>query len=185
MWLLTCFVFWIWNETDEYTLIYSKTCVRQPLSKRPKIGFQYQISLNAGQKYWRMLQGEHSAILSTFIKLPFVIKIFVLSIFKWPFYTGFYCFVVRYFISILVLQSSWWGRDSWLLCLVCLPGVSWLLRGSSSQCHVFVCSLWLWYFLIILTYYYILYINKWASTCDFVIISQWWHGMAMILSSTL
>ena len=36
-----------------------------------------------------MLQGEHSAILSTFIKLPFVIKIFVLSIFEWPFYTGF------------------------------------------------------------------------------------------------
>ena len=36
-----------------------------------------------------MLQGEHSAILSTFIKLPFVIKIFVLSIFEWPLYTGF------------------------------------------------------------------------------------------------
>ena len=36
-----------------------------------------------------MLQGEHSAILSTFIKLPFVMKIFVLSIFEWPFYTGF------------------------------------------------------------------------------------------------
>ena len=31
---------------------------------------------------------EHSAILSTFIKLPFVIKIFVLSIFEGPFYTG-------------------------------------------------------------------------------------------------
>ena len=31
-----------------------------------------------------MLQGEHSAILSTFIKLPFVIKIFVVSIFEWP-----------------------------------------------------------------------------------------------------
>ena len=45
--------------------------------------------LNAGQKYCRMLQGEHSAILLTFIKLPFVIKIFVLSIFEWPFYTGF------------------------------------------------------------------------------------------------
>ena len=30
------------------------------------------------------LQGEHSAIFSTFIKLPFVIKIFVLSIFEWP-----------------------------------------------------------------------------------------------------
>ena len=37
-----------------------------------------------------MLQGEHSAILSTFIKLPFVIlMIFVLSIFEWPLNTGF------------------------------------------------------------------------------------------------
>ena len=36
-----------------------------------------------------MLQGEHSAILSTFIKLLFVIKIFVLSIFEWPFKSGF------------------------------------------------------------------------------------------------
>ena len=35
---------------------------------------------------------EHSAILSTFIKLPFVIKTFVLSIFEWPFYTSFAVF---------------------------------------------------------------------------------------------
>ena len=68
---------------------HSKTCVKRPLSKRPKIGFQDQLSLNAGQKYCRMLQVENSAILSTFIKLPFVIKIFVLFIFEWPFYTGF------------------------------------------------------------------------------------------------
>ena len=41
-----------------------------------------------------MLQGEHSAILLTFIKLPFVIKIFVLSIFEWLFYKGFtVCFL--------------------------------------------------------------------------------------------
>ena len=32
-----------------------------------------------------MLQGEHSAILLTSIKLPIVIKIFVLSIFEWLF----------------------------------------------------------------------------------------------------
>ena len=32
---------------------------------------------------------EHSAIFLTCIKLPFVITIFVLSIFEWPFYTGF------------------------------------------------------------------------------------------------
>ena len=62
-------------------MFYSKTCVKRPLSKRPKIGFQDQLWLNAG---W-----EHSTILSTFIKLPFVIKIFAMSIFEWPFYTGF------------------------------------------------------------------------------------------------
>ena len=27
------------------------------------------------------------------------------------------CFVVRYFMSSLVLQSSWLGRESWLLCV--------------------------------------------------------------------
>ena len=54
-----------------------------------KNGFQDQLSLNAGQKYCRMLQVEHSAILSTFIKLPIIIKIYVLSIFEWQFYTGF------------------------------------------------------------------------------------------------
>ena len=36
-----------------------------------------------------MLRGEHSAILSAFIKLPFLIKIFVLSIFEWLLKTGF------------------------------------------------------------------------------------------------
>ena len=97
-------------------LQYSKTCVKLTLSKRLKIGFQDQLLLNASQKHCRMLQGEHSrmlqgehsAILSTFIKLPFVIKqIFVLSIFEWPFYTG---FTVPYFIhgrahEIMVLVS--------------------------------------------------------------------------------
>ena len=48
--------------------------------RRPKIGFQDRFLLNAGQKYCRM----HSAILLTFIKLPFVIKIFGLSNFEWP-----------------------------------------------------------------------------------------------------
>ena len=59
--------------------------------------FQDQLSHNAGQKYCRMLKKGHSAILSTFIKLPIVIKVFVLSLFKWPFYTG---FIVYYFQDI-------------------------------------------------------------------------------------
>ena len=61
-----------------------------------QVGFQAQLSLNASQKYCRMLQGEHSAILLTFIqKLSFVIKIFVLSFFEWPFYTGFTIFLLN------------------------------------------------------------------------------------------
>ena len=42
-----------------------------------------------------MLQGEHSAIVSTFIKLPFVIKIFLLTIFEWPLYTDFTLLIIR------------------------------------------------------------------------------------------
>ena len=53
------------------------------------MGFQDQLSLNAGQKYCRMLQGEHSAILSTCIELPHGFRTFVLSIFEWPLKTGF------------------------------------------------------------------------------------------------
>ena len=53
------------------------------------MGFQDQLSLNAGQKYCRMLQGEHSAILSTCINLPHGFKTFVLSFFEWPLKTGF------------------------------------------------------------------------------------------------
>ena len=57
--------------------------------------------------YYRLMQvksiaecSKHSAILSTFIKLPVVIKTYVLSIFEWPFYTGFtvqqYMYIVPY-----------------------------------------------------------------------------------------
>ena len=82
---------------------YSKTCLKQPLSKRKQVGFQDQLSLNAVQKYCRMLQGEHSAILLTFIKLPFVIKIFVLTIFEWPFYSG---FTVHVFSKVLLWSKQ-------------------------------------------------------------------------------
>ena len=56
--------------------LYSKTCLKRPLKKED------QVSLNADQKYCRMLQGGHSAILLIFIKLPFFIKIFALSFFE-------------------------------------------------------------------------------------------------------
>ena len=48
-----------------------------------------------------MLQEVHSAMLLTFIKLTSVIKIFVLSIFEWPFKKGFtvFCTCVRSIIN--------------------------------------------------------------------------------------
>ena len=78
-----------WGEGDcgfspsKNIRIYSKTCLKRPLIKNSKNGFQYRSSLNAGQKYCRMLQGEHSAILLTCLKLPNDLKPFVLSIFEW------------------------------------------------------------------------------------------------------
>ena len=53
---------------------------------------------------------ELSAILSTFIKLPYVIKTFVLSIFEWPFYTG---FLVEYHINYItnLLKRSMVNED--------------------------------------------------------------------------
>ena len=62
----------------------------------------------AGQKYCRMLPFAQDAPRGafcnplTFIKLPFVIKIFVLSIFVWPFYTGFTLCVMSYVCAINV-----------------------------------------------------------------------------------
>ena len=87
--VLKLMVILLMYTTPAILLMYPTPTFKRPLSKRPKIGFQYQLLLNEGQKDCRMLQGEHFAILSTFISLPFVIKIFVLYIFDWPFYTGF------------------------------------------------------------------------------------------------
>ena len=57
--------------------------------RRPNIGFQTQLWLNAGQKV--LQNAPTGAFCNTFVlhELPFVIKIFVLSIFEWPLKAGF------------------------------------------------------------------------------------------------
>ena len=50
-----------------FYILYSRTCLKQPLKNKTKIVFEDSLSLNAGQKYCKMLQGEHSAILLTCI----------------------------------------------------------------------------------------------------------------------
>ena len=78
-----------------------------------------------------MLKGEHSAILLTFIKLPFVIKIFVLSIFELPFYIGFTVVINRapiYRVYCSVRQCHKWYF------FLCLGSV--IVKGAKS------CSAW-------------------------------------------
>ena len=105
------------------------TCVKRPLSKRQEIGFHDHLSLNAGQKYCR--------ILSTFIKLPFVIKIFVLSIFEWPFFTG---FTVELLKTYAVISNAHLSR-------VCKRGklsgscLSTLNGFGSTQLPIFLCHI--------------------------------------------
>ena len=89
--------------------LYSKTCLKWPLKKED------QLLHNAGQKYCRMLQREHSSILWTFIKLPFV-----LSFFEWLLKTGFTVLTTIMFF---------------LFCGVCRLAVRWifLLKWDFSQ----------------------------------------------------
>ena len=55
--IFTVFLFFsIWLKL---TSNYSKTGLKRSLKKKTKIDFQGQLSLNAGQKYCRTLQGEH------------------------------------------------------------------------------------------------------------------------------
>ena len=71
-----------YNLSKTATLEKTKNCFsRLRLTQFKRIR---QCSKDAGRTYFRMLQGEHSAILSTFIKLPFVNKVFDLSIFERP-----------------------------------------------------------------------------------------------------
>ena len=71
--------------------------------------------------------------------LPLFVQILFLSLF---------CYFVL--CVLLVLQTSYLGRMSWLLYLNCLSDV--LLQSvvcaSSSLCHGLVCNMRLWYFLI-------------------------------------
>ena len=62
--------------------------IQGPLTKN---WFSRPISAKCRSKVLQNAPIEHSAILLTFIKLPFL-KTFVLSIFEWPLQTGFTLF---------------------------------------------------------------------------------------------
>ena len=86
------------------------------LKRRPIISFKDQLLLNAGQKYCRMLQGKHSAKLSSSLSYHLSLRSFFLSIFEWPLKTG---FTVKY-TWICKNFSFANGVDSDLPAVVCL-----------------------------------------------------------------
>ena len=63
---------------------------------------------------------------------------------------------------------SWWGRESWLLCLICLPGVSWWLSGSSSRCHGVVCDIYWSYSLTNFVTFPYITLRRWCSYFSWV-----------------
>ena len=75
---------WALNGED-----YSKTCLKRPLKKKTKTDSQCR------SKVLQNAPREHSAILSAFIKLPFVFKTLLLSIFEWLL-DRFYCITISY-----------------------------------------------------------------------------------------
>ena len=81
---------------------YSKICLKRPL-KKIKNWVLRPIIAKCRSKVLQNTPKEHSAILLTFIKLPFVFKTFVLSIFERPLKIG---FTVSMFLALQFLRSN-------------------------------------------------------------------------------
>ena len=98
-----------------------------------------------------MLQGEHTAILSTFIKQPFVIKIFI---FEWPVYTGFSVNIKNIDENACMVILIATGSESIIYCFS-----STLIRSSvliilffyQILCRILTPSAWIFLCYILLT----------------------------------
>ena len=66
--------------TGHIHLLYSKTCLKQQLKMKTKHWFSIPLIAQSWAKVLQNAPREHSAIISTCIKLSFVFKTFVLSI---------------------------------------------------------------------------------------------------------
>ena len=84
------FIWKLYHVTPRYTV---KPVISGHSKRKPKLVFKNDYCSMQVKSIAECSKGsivlEHSAILSTFIKLPFVIKTFVLSFFEWPLKTGF------------------------------------------------------------------------------------------------
>ena len=84
------------------SVLSSKPCLKRPLKKKTKIGFQYRL--------YRLMQvksfAEHSAILSSSIKLSLAVKIFVLSFLSGRLRHVLLCFFLSFYSHRVTSKSS-------------------------------------------------------------------------------
>ena len=100
----------ILNDNNKlfYHKMYSNACLKRSLKITPKSVFNTNYRLMQVKSCAECSKGrEHSAIFSTFIKLPFVFKTFVLSILVAA-KDRFYCIVLILFNQwVLGVKPSW------------------------------------------------------------------------------
>ena len=113
-----------------------------PLSSPQKLVFKTNYHLMQVKMYCRMLQGEHSAILLTFIQLPFV-----MFIFEWPFYTGFTVlpflrtYILSsffYFLFFSDLYQGYFGSEILGYCFTAIDSVCQIFKTLCRELHLFI-----------------------------------------------
>ena len=99
---------------------YGKTCLNCHSKRRPKISFQDRLSLNAGQKYCRMLQESILQYFRTSLSYHLSLRPFFLSIFAWPLKTGFTVDAISlgHMLILCLLWSVVWQGDI-ICCIYC------------------------------------------------------------------
>ena len=112
---------------------------------------------------------EHSAILSTFIKLPIAIKTFVLFIFEWLFYTGFTTRVLECIFRLGLVTVNLGASDlgqsgSCTLVSVNKTKVKTLL----GRLFCVVCS-GCTHCSIIILYLFIYFCSDWIEVCQYIV----------------
>ena len=134
------------NKENSFTII---NLIWRPAFLKATVNVSKMATLKKSVSRPIILLDEYSAILLTFIKLPFAIKIFVLSIFEWALKTG---FTVHAGWSIVYIEGrgatiyQYTGKPQFTLNKYCITIHFWLYQYtrlrymSSSQFSPLICK---------------------------------------------
>ena len=114
-----------------FVCVHSKTCVKRPPQKDNKLVFKTNYRLMQVKSIAECSKGDYSAILLTFIKLPFVIEIFNLYVFEWLFIQVLLYLVCGSSLVVILLLTRCF------CCSHCLLGLCVLSLFCCAVCSVF------------------------------------------------